>query len=293
VKEELLKILCCPECQEDLALDIQKGDKKNIEEGTFNCTNCNATYEIFDDIPYFSSEIKHGGIKNQFETYSHWFMEMHDEQSIIDSNHEIAFFNSLTIDENEFNDKLILDAGCGNGRFSYVVSKYNPKLLVSLDISKGLMKAKETILKHNPEANLAFVQGDITAPPFKKEVFDITYSWGVTHHTPNTKKTFITMSNLVKDQGIFGIYVYVFNPSYEYDKQILGLLAYLRSFLLIRPFRFICSRLPVSIVKLIFQPIFYIEKFLGFGVFGNHGYPSDPFDKDRYFRVVVDRLKKT
>ena len=124
-----------------------------------------------------------------------------------------------------------------------------------------------------------------------KASFDIAYSWGVTHHTPDTRKTFKTLSDLVKDRGIFGVYVYVFNPSYKYDKQVLGLLAYLRSFLLIRPFRFICSRLPVSLVKLIFQPIYYLEKLIGFGVFGNHGYPSDPFNKDRYFRVVVDRFK--
>ena len=49
--------------------------------------------------------------------------------------------------------------------------------------------------------------------------------------------------------------------------------------------------MPVTLVKLIFQPIYYFEKLLGFGIFGNHGYPSDPFNKDRYFRVVVDRFK--
>jgi SAM-dependent methyltransferase len=291
MRDELLEILCCPECEQYLDLRIHKGDKNLVIEGLFSCSSCKKNFEIFDDIPYFSDDIKHGGVKNQYETYSHWFEEMHDEESIINPTHENAFMSSLRINELEFDNKIVLDAGCGNGRFSYVVSKYSPKLLVSFDISKGLGKAKETILKHNPDANIAFIQGDITHPPFKKEVFDIIYSWGVTHHTPDTKKTVETLSSLVKEKGIFGIYVYVFNPDYQYDKQILGLLAYLRSIFLIRPFRFFCSRLPVSLVKLIFQPIFYIEKFFGFGIFGNHGYPDDPFNKDRYFRVVVDRFK--
>tara|TARA_X000001036_G_scaffold423790_1_gene448145 strand:- start:588 stop:1616 length:1029 start_codon:yes stop_codon:yes gene_type:complete len=291
MKKELLEILCCPKSGSDLDLVIEEGDHNHIKKGQFLCSKSGMKYEIIDDIPYFSSNIDHQGIKNQFETYSHWFEEMHDEASIIDPNHDIAFSNSLNIDKSELKDKLILDAGCGNGRLSYLVSGHEPKLLVSLDISKGLFKAKETILKHNPNANIAFVQGDVTNPPFKKDVFDIVYSWGVTHHTPDTRNTFRTLSDLVKNNGIFGIYVYVFNPPYNYDQHILGLLAYLRSYFLIKPFRFICSRLPVNLVKLIFQPIYYFEKLIGFGIFGNHGYPHDPFNKDRYFRVVVDRFK--
>lgn len=290
MNKELLEILCCPDTGENLELLIEEGNINQIIKGSFQSPNGNI-FNIIDDIPYFSNVINHKGIRNQYETYSHWFEKMHKEESIINPSNEKIFYDSLRIDNHEFERKIVLDAGCGNGRFSYLVSKYNPKLLISFDISKGLEKAKQAILKNNTDANIAFIQGDITNPPFKKESIDIVYSWGVTHHTPNTKKTVESLSNIVKESGILGIYVYAFNPPYHYDKQLLGLLAYLRSLFLIRPFRFICSRLPSQLVKLIFQPIFYIEKFFGFGVFGNHGYPDDPFNKDRYFRVVIDRFK--
>ena len=291
MKDELLDILCCPLCSGDLNLTITEGEKSNVRLGNLECKDCHSKYDIFNDIPYFSMKIFHQGIKNQYETYSHWFEEMHDETTMIDASNSQIFTNSLRIKTEECENRVVLDAGCGYGRFSYVVSNYNPKLLVSFDISKGLEKAKGAILKHNPQANIAFVQGDITAPPFKKKAFDVVFSWGVIHHTPNTRKTFETLSSLVKRKGVFGIFVYPFNPLYEYDKQSLGLLAYLRSFLLIRPFRFICSRLPVFIVKLIFQPIYYVERLFGVGVFGCHGPPPDVFNKPRYFRVVVDRFK--
>ncbi|SVD62171.1 uncharacterized protein METZ01_LOCUS415025, partial [marine metagenome] len=274
-----------------LKLQVKEKEHTVITDGNFICKNCDARYIIHNDIPYFSADIGHSGVRNQYETYSHWFEEMHDEASILNPDNRSYFYNSLRIKASEFRDKIVLDAGCGNGRFSFVVSQNEPKLLVSLDISRGLAKAQETIFRNNPDANIAFVQADLTNPPFKKETFDILYSWGVTHHTPNTKQTFNTLSNLVKEEGIFGIYVYAFNPPYQYDQQIMGLLAYLRSLLLIRPFRFICSRLPVSLVKLIFQPIFYVERLLGVGVFGCHGPPPDVFNKERYFRVVVDRFK--
>ena len=287
MKKELLEILCCPESGGDLDLTIEEGDIDYIVKGLLKSTT-GASFDIIDDIPYFSKEIEHKGVKNQYETYSHWFEKMHDEESITTIQNEKIFSDSLKIEEEEFKNKIVLDAGCGNGRFSYVVSKYDPELLISFDISKGLGKAKEAILKNNKEANIAFVQGDITNLPFKKESFDIVFSWGVTHHTPNTKKTVRGLSDLVKHKGIFGIYVYVFNPPYQYEKQFLGLLAYLRSIFLIKPFRFLCSRLPPNSVKLIFQPIFYIERFFGFGIFGNH---SKSFNKEDYFRVVIDRFK--
>ena len=217
MKEELINILCCPVCKIDLNLEVKEGKRSNIIHGNFRCKSCDNFYEINHDIPYFKPRIDHKGISNQFKTYSHWFEEMHDDESITNIENREFFYESLRIDSEAFNNKIILDAGCGNGRFSYVTSSYKPKLLVSFDLSKGLGKAKEAIQRNYPEANIAFVQGDITTPPFKKEAFDIIFSWGVIHHTPNTMSTFSSISSLVKNKGIFGIYVYVFNPNYEYD----------------------------------------------------------------------------
>ena len=291
MKEDLLNILACPSCKGDLSLKIEDGDMKYVKKGFFNCVNCKYEYQIVEDIPYFASSIAHKGVRNQFETYSYWFEALHNKQSIIDDECFSKFHNSIRLEPKEFKEKVVLDAGCGNGRFSYVVSNYEPKLLVSFDISRGLNKAREAILEDNPSAKIAFIQGDLTCPPFKKNSFDIAFSWGVTHHTPDTKKTFCTISDLINLEGKLGIFVYPFNPIYDYRKQYLGLIAYLRSYLLIKPFRFICSRLPVWLVLLIFQPIYYFERLIGFGIFGNHGPPPNKFEKDRYFRVVVDRFK--
>lgn len=291
MKKDLFDILACPSCRGELRINIDEGSQDFVKKGNFLCLNCKTKYDIIDDIPYFSLNILHKGVKNQFETYSYWFEALHNKESIIDDECFSKFHNSIRLEPEEFKEKIVLDAGCGNGRFSYVVSHYDPKLLVSFDISRGLNKAREAILEDNPSAEIAFIQGDLTRPPFKKNSFDIAFSWGVTHHTPDTKKTFRTISDLIRIGGKLGIFVYPFNPVYDYRKQYLGLIAYLRSYLLIKPLRFICSRLPVSIVLLIFQPIYYFEKIIGFGIFGNHGPPPNKFEKDRYFRVVVDRFK--
>ena len=85
MKDELLDILCCPLCSGDLNLTITEGEKSNVRLGNLECKDCHSKYDIFNDIPYFSMKIFHQGIKNQYETYSHWFEEMHDETTMIDA----------------------------------------------------------------------------------------------------------------------------------------------------------------------------------------------------------------
>lgn len=287
----LVDLLACPFCKSDLSLNIVKGNFEHILEGDFSCNTCKKTFEIKDDIPFFSPQINHGGVKNQQSTYSTWWDEYHDESSIINPETRDFFYNSLQIRADEISNKVILDGGCGNGRFSFVVSQYKPKLLVSFDISSGLLHAKKAISKYHPQANVAYVQGDITYPPFKDSAFDITFSWGVIHHTPNTRKTFSGISKLVKPGGKLGTYVYEFHPRYNYQQQSHGLAAYLRSLFIIKPLRFLCSRLSAKTVHTLFIPVYRIEKALNIGFMGCHGYPEDKWNKDRYFRVVIDRFK--
>ena len=291
MRTELLDILCCPRCRGDLELTILEGIIAHVVVGRLVCVGCHAGYDVRDDVPMFSRHVEHGGLRNQATTYSTWWDRYHGEASIVDPSHGPAFHESLRIDPAEFRQLVVLDAGCGNGRFSYVVSHYEPRLLVSFDISSGVFHAKQVILGRNPSANVAFVQGDVTAPPFKPQSFDIVFSWGVLHHTPDTRRTFSAIAGVVKLGGRLAIYVYEFHPLYRYDRQALSLIAYLRSLLLIRPLRFLCSRLPARVVHLVFVPIYYLERTIGVGVVGCHGPSSDRWNKERYFRVVIDRFK--
>ncbi|RLF27613.1 MAG: Trm112 family protein [Thermoplasmata archaeon] len=51
MKRELLDIICCPTCKEDLKLVIKKEENNEIIEGTLICKKCNSSYTIEDGIP--------------------------------------------------------------------------------------------------------------------------------------------------------------------------------------------------------------------------------------------------
>lgn len=43
LSKDLLDILCCPKCKQDLAY--------SAEQSTLTCTNCGKVYEVKNDIP--------------------------------------------------------------------------------------------------------------------------------------------------------------------------------------------------------------------------------------------------
>ena len=51
MKKDLVEILCCPTCKEDLDLKIDEEEKGEIITVTFTCKKCKCTYTIEDGIP--------------------------------------------------------------------------------------------------------------------------------------------------------------------------------------------------------------------------------------------------
>ena len=51
MKRDLINILACPVCKENLQLKVEKEDKGEIVNGSLHCVKCNVYYPIVDSIP--------------------------------------------------------------------------------------------------------------------------------------------------------------------------------------------------------------------------------------------------
>lgn len=52
MRDDLMEILCCPNCKADLRLAVKKRDPNGeIVDGTLTCTKCGHAYPIEDGIP--------------------------------------------------------------------------------------------------------------------------------------------------------------------------------------------------------------------------------------------------
>ena len=264
MKFEVLDLICCPNCKSDLVIDGEFLNGEYIQNGRCKCLACISVFPIINDIIYFAKADNSSGSSTQKKVYSYWWNESH---------------KNLVYD----------DVGCGNGRFSTHIANKNPKLLVLFDISNGIEKAYKDALKITK--NVIAIQGDILNLPFKYNVFNNVYSWGVLHHTGKTREAFNQTSLLVKNNGKFGVYLYEDHPVYSYDNIGMRLLSIIRELFIIRPLRFTTQLFPPKIVIGIFYPIFLLERFLNFGIIGCHGVGKEKFEKTRYFRAVIDRFK--
>jgi 2-polyprenyl-3-methyl-5-hydroxy-6-metoxy-1,4-benzoquinol methylase len=91
---------------------------------------------------------------------------------------EIRFREETLWDERDLNGKLVLDAGCGSGRFSEIALKLGASL-IAVDYSSAVEASK-----HNLSApNKLIVQGDLAALPILDRTFDFIYCIGVLQHT--------------------------------------------------------------------------------------------------------------
>ncbi len=283
----LLEIIKPLENDHEYEIFIDEGNPDFIIKGHLLSKPSMRKIPIINDIPNF--EIIEKESHPQKETYDFWWNESHKTHKYNEESNKEIFFRTIKVEEKKFHGSKVLDLGCGNGRFSDIVSKFNPSLLVLFDISDGIFDAYSKAKKNC--SNVVAIKGNILSLPLKNNFFDIVYSWGVLHHTGNTRLSFSLASKLLNAEGSLGIYVYENKPPYKYNNLGLRLIAILRQLLIIRILRFVSNYLPSKYVIYLFQPIYYFEKLINFGVVGCHGSGIEKFNKDDYFRRVIDRFK--
>ena len=204
MKPELLYFLCCPECEEPIFLKNEVYEKNEIKEGMLECKNAHE-FRIINFIPRF---VKADSYSSSFSYEWTHFSETQLDSKLGKDFSEKQFQGRIDFPLNQIKDKFVLDAGCGMGRYIEVVRKYGGKA-VGIDISYAVDVAFKNL---GFEKNIHIIQGDILNPPFKREIFDFIYSFGVLHHTPNAKSGFESLARFLKKGGKFSLFVY---DSYE------------------------------------------------------------------------------
>lgn len=105
-----------------------------------------------------------------------------------------------------FKDKVILDAGCGHGKYLQALSQLRCEV-IGLEITDAVDYINGEIIN---TSNAHVVQASVMTPPFQTQSFDFVFSLGVVHHTPNTKVSFDALAVLPKIGGYFSVWIYPF-----------------------------------------------------------------------------------
>ncbi len=101
-------------------------------------------------------------------------------------------------------DTVVLDVGCGSGRWiKFVAPKV--KYVEGIDPSHAVVTAATFLSSHR---NVRITQASVENIPFADQAFDFVYSLGVLHHVPEPQSAIQRCHEKLKPRGWFLLYLY-------------------------------------------------------------------------------------
>jgi SAM-dependent methyltransferase len=104
-------------------------------------------------------------------------------------------------------DASILEVGCGTGQMSLFLATLD-RLVVGADITRASLELGSRAARRYEVKNVLFVETDLRSPGLKEGAFDVVYSSGVLHHTPDPKASFARIARLVRPGGVIVLGLY-------------------------------------------------------------------------------------
>lgn len=225
----VLDVLCCPACGGRVTLESTATDPDgHVMEGTLTCAGCRARYPIRRGVPrMLPATLAH----DVAETVDAFGWQWHQANRIIKdprfSAPEVFLDFIHPVQPAWFRDKVVLDAGCGLGRFTVSSAQFGARLVVGVDLSASVDVAFDNT-RHL--ANVVIVQADILALPVRRAI-DYGFSVAVLHHTADPRGAFLHLASKVVPGGSVSAWVY--------GRENNGWIIYIAN-----PLRRITSRLP-------------------------------------------------
>lgn len=105
--------------------------------------------------------------------------------------------------ETSLKNKIIFDAGCGNGKLDLLLGPVC-KSVIAMDFTNSMLKA----YNRSNAANVHFIQGDVQYPPVQLDYFHLVHCSGVLIHTNNTEHSFSCLEPTVKKGGKLSVWLY-------------------------------------------------------------------------------------
>jgi len=202
MKLSVLEWLQCPACGGDFTAEASDRSDVEVADGRLVCAGCGAAHPIAQGVPRFVDSDAYVN-SFSFEWTVHRTTQLDSVNGRTDSEKRLR--SELGFPLEDLQGKLVLDVGCGTGRFAEIALRHGATV-VGVDLSLAV-DAAHTNLGGQPRMHV--LQADVFRLPLKRDVFDVVYSIGVLHHTPDCRKALEQLPKHVKPGGRLAITVYI------------------------------------------------------------------------------------
>ena len=180
----------CPACRAPM----------DANGATLRCMGCGAAYAVLSGIPRFvSPENYSSSFGLQWNRHRRTQLDSYVGKPISENR-----LFATTGWPRTMPSARVLEAGSGAGRFTEVLCRTGAAVY-SFDYSNAV---DANALNNGACANLHVFQGDILAIPLPEASFDHVLCLGVLQHTPDPRRSFLSLAHYVKPGGDLVIDVY-------------------------------------------------------------------------------------
>ncbi|HEY8042150.1 MAG TPA: class I SAM-dependent methyltransferase [Polyangiaceae bacterium] len=194
----MLELLACAACGGDLRKD---GDR-------LACTRCEATYAVRDGIP----DLRMRG-DERTETVRDFYTAApfpgyppRDSLGSLRARAGRSEFARL-LDRAIPGDARIVEVGCGTGQMSLYLATAD-RLVVGADLTRASLELGAAAARRFGVDRALFVETDLRRAGLREGAFDVVYSSGVLHHTPDPRSSFAALTRLARPGGIVVLGLY-------------------------------------------------------------------------------------
>jgi ubiquinone/menaquinone biosynthesis C-methylase UbiE/uncharacterized protein YbaR (Trm112 family) len=208
LKKNILDILACPSCLEDLTINTNLVEDAEIIDGDLLCSKCQKHYIITKKVPIFGMRADDVQLRTkEIQGENKWTSDTVSIQEHIDFAKQSFKIGEeiLKIVKNKSHQKSnprVLDLGAGWGIFQswqFYKNNYN---VISLDLCPEFIFASDRIANNT---NIERIVADCTILPFKNNVFDIILCKELIHHVNNPSYLFDEIMRVAAPNAIIVI----------------------------------------------------------------------------------------
>jgi SAM-dependent methyltransferase len=194
----VLELLACPACRAPLR---DEGDR-------LACTQCDGSYAIRDGIPDLRvpSDTATETVRDFYTVAPFPGYPPRDSLGSLRARAGRSEFARL-LDRAVPGDARVVEVGCGTGQMSLFLATAD-RVVIGADLTRASLTLGAAAAGRFGIDKARFVETDLRSPGLREGAFDVVYSSGVLHHTPDPRASFAALARLARPGGIVVLGLY-------------------------------------------------------------------------------------
>jgi len=189
------ELLACPACAGALAPD-------------WSCRACGSQFDVPDGIPdlRLPGDARTDAVRRFYERAPFPGYPPRDSLQALRARAERSEFARL-IDRAIPGDARIVEVGCGTGQMCVYLARAD-RVVIGADLTRASLRLGAAAAARFGLDRVLFVETDLQRAGLKAGSFDVVYSAGVLHHTPDPRASFAHLAKLARPGGVIVLGLY-------------------------------------------------------------------------------------